>query len=133
MSLFVVTVRDSANADATGKIRTANNDSETTVLVDANESLGVCNILLPCNTFGGSYIRNPWNACSTDAQDSHKRSVGHLRERDRRNSESFYQIRSARVDYITRVCDFQAVVFAARHNDRCFFFDSWSSFCSELE
>jgi hypothetical protein len=64
MSLLVVTVKDSANADS-GSARTSKEDSATIVFLSVNEPAAVSNLLLPSITFGIHYIRNAWNDRST--------------------------------------------------------------------
>src|SRR5215218_3714219 len=66
MSLFDVTVNDSAYAEkTTGRARISDNNEAITAFLLANEPLVWYNMLLPSNTLAWHYIRNPWNGRST--------------------------------------------------------------------
>jgi hypothetical protein len=64
MSLFVVTAKESANAD-TGKTKISNNGNAIAIFLITGELAVVYNLLLPPITVGSHYIRNTWNGRSS--------------------------------------------------------------------
>lgn len=66
MSLLVVTVNDSAYADASGRTSISDNAVDITALL-LDEALSMCNILLPGIVVKSNYFRNPWNGRSSQS------------------------------------------------------------------
>jgi hypothetical protein len=86
MSLFVVTVKDSANADK-GRARVSNRSNAINVFLFTNEPAVVYNPVLPSITFCSHYIRNTWNGRSGClGTENRRRAAGAAAIRLKRNA-----------------------------------------------